>query len=317
MSVIIGCGLAGLIAANTVFQDAMIFEAQKENELKKHKGILRFRSSKIGDALGIPCKKVTVHKNIYSEGKLYDTCSIRLANLYSQKVLGGKISDRSIWDLKTVERWIAPCDLQERLIERCYSRIYFNSPVDNFKQFENNTIISTMPLHVNCKLANINLDFKFKMFKIMVLEFEIPDCNVYQTIYFPDEFLEFPNYEEKSQIYRASITGNKMIIEAKALTAPSWTQIEIVLKAFGLDVEEILNLQIIEKGFEESTQRKIENINDNVRRALIGKLTDDCNVFSLGRMSIWKNILLDDVMQDIYQIKKMIESDYYSMRLLR
>jgi hypothetical protein len=38
------------------------------------------------------------------------------------------------------------------------------------------------------------------------------------------------------------------------------------------------------------------------------RLTHEHNVFSLGRFATWRNILLDDVVDDIVQVKRLLKS---------
>jgi len=123
---IYGAGLAGLLAG-CVFQNAKIIEAAPRHNIS-HKALLRFRSSAVGDAVGIPFRKVRVHKGIWFESR-FQQPSIMLANMYSRKVIG-KLADRSIWNLDPVDRFIAPEDFIEQLVDRCESRIQWETKVD-------------------------------------------------------------------------------------------------------------------------------------------------------------------------------------------
>src|SRR5262245_20189064 len=58
--IIWGAGLAGLLAG-TQFQTATIVEAGPEG-MANHMAVLRFRTSAVGDATGIPFRKVKVYK---------------------------------------------------------------------------------------------------------------------------------------------------------------------------------------------------------------------------------------------------------------
>ncbi len=110
---IIGAGLSGLIAAHA-WPSVPIVEAQSEPQ--PHKALLRFRSNAVSQLTGIEFKKVLVRKGLYSEGE-YKPPTIALANQYSRKVLGRILGDRSVWNLDPVERWIAPENFQERLLD--------------------------------------------------------------------------------------------------------------------------------------------------------------------------------------------------------
>ena len=120
---IIGAGLSGLLAASQ-FPEARIYERWPRETIKSHKALLRFRSDKIGRALGIPFKEVTVHKAIWSEGKFVQP-NPKVCNQYSLKV-AGTIEDRSIWNIDTCKRWIAPENLHDLLLKRFKDRIEWN-----------------------------------------------------------------------------------------------------------------------------------------------------------------------------------------------
>jgi len=314
MTKIIGAGLAGLIAANTAFQDAEIYESQSRATMRRHQGVLRFRSPKIGETLGIPFKKVKVHKSIYSQDRHHSVCNVQHANEYSQKVVG-KLESRSIWNLDTVDRWIAPNDFQDILIKRCENRIQFDTVQTNLNRSE--ILISTMPLQIMSGLAGIITPDRidFKMQKIAAIEFIIPGADVCQTIYFPDTHGEFPDDNEPFNIYRASITGDKLIVESTCIPSRHITnEIDTVLRAFGIMS---LKTQLLSNcpEWQSSRQGKISPIDDQWRKKTIFELSSNHGVYSLGRFATWRQILLDDVLQDVYRIKKFIESDNYDRRV--
>jgi hypothetical protein len=60
---------------------------------------------------------------------------------------------------------------------------------------------------------------------------------------------------------------------------------------------------------------KIRPIDEAVRKRFMLWLTEKFSVYSLGRFATWRNILLDDVVQDVKKIEAMIESgSTYEMR---
>jgi hypothetical protein len=54
--------------------------------------------------------------------------------------------------------------------------------------------------------------------------------------------------------------------------------------------------------------RRDRPIDDALRKQLLFRLTHEHNVFSLGRFATWRNILLDDVVDDIVQVKRLLKS---------
>lgn len=296
MNIIIGAGLSGLIAASLI-HDSMVYEAGPKDHTA-HKALLRFRSSAVGDALGIPFRKVTVRKGIFHEGSFQDP-SIFLANLYAQKVIG-RVSDRSIWNLETTERFIAPENLAEILVERLGGRICWNSKIDGVAGLAKpgNVVISTAPMSVNMRLARMDHPgVIFTHAPVRVRRWRIKDCDVHQTVYFPA--MDIP-------LYRASITGDLLIAEYVEGAHEDTDNLAYIASAFALKSEALERM-------DDTTQRygKIAPILEGDRRRIIRTLTTACGIYSLGRFATWRNILLDDVLNDVYVIKRLMNADGY------
>lgn len=282
--IIYGAGLAGLIAAQH-FPDAKIFD----RGLKKHSAVLRFRSPAVGDALGIEFKKVTVRKAIYYQGKMFNECNIKLANFYAKKVIGRYV-DRSIWNLDTCDRWIAPDDLLYILTDRFKKNIeYIEVKAEEMLQCKDISI-STLPLP-----ALAPNDVKFISQPINIIRYKIPNAAAHQTIYFPDPELD---------VYRASVIDNILIVE---MTLPP--------RRYSLNIPEVFGFEDAHL-IEETTQKhgKILPIDEDWRRAFLYNLTVKHNIYSLGRFATWRNILLDDVLKDVMVIKKLMKTDGYGQR---
>ena len=300
---ILGAGLSGCLAG-ALNKDAQIFEAKSDSTT--HKAVLRFRSPDISEAIGIPFKKVKVYKYIWFEDK-YVPLSPRMMNLYSYKV-SDTFSPRSIVNLETAIRWIAPDDLLDILKEQCKGRIEYNVPLDrNFLKDCQHTldpIISTIPLYVMAKLFELyDGDMTHKFTDIYINQFNIRNCDVYQTIYYPA--LELG-------VYRATISGDTLIIETTfSLVVKEGISFEAVWKSFGLreaDTTQTLTDHKQQNG-------KIMPIDEKIRRRLIFDLTVSHGIYSLGRFATWRHILMDDVYKDIHVIKRLINKDAYEHRL--
>jgi hypothetical protein len=54
---------------------------------------------------------------------------------------------------------------------------------------------------------------------------------------------------------------------------------------------------------------KIASIDDAVRKQLLFALTHNHTIYSLGRFATWRNILLDDVVNDIAAIKRLLKTN--------
>jgi hypothetical protein len=313
---IIGAGFAGLITACAI-PKSTIFEAGSYNE--NHKALLRFRDKSVADLTGIPFKEVTVHKEICHKDIIYHECNISIANCYSNKV-SGVFEDRSIWDLKTVNRYIAPPDFYDQLVDRHTKRICWNAEIvpDTIGMGNTMKIINTAPLPIIMAACGLDSSrFEFKSSGIKVDRYELPQTNVYQTIYFPDEDL---------RVYRASITGDVLIVESiseRDHLDRCWganrydpvREIRIILMAFGLDCvydpSDLPQPKTV-------TQKhgKIIALSKQAREAILYRLTREYNVFSIGRFATWRNILLDDVVKDIEVVKRLMDSSDYGRELV-
>ena len=296
--IILGAGLSGLIAA-AVNPQAKVFEASSRDK-QSHRAVLRFRTSAVGDAVGIPFRKIRVYKNIWVDGKFYEP-NIQLSNLYSHKVANGYF-DRSIWKTEAVERYIAPEDFILRLIEQVGDRVEWETPVQELPK--DHPIISTIPMNAMLKLAGIPVrdGVLFKFSPIRVQRFRVKDADVFQTIYFPSP---------STAVYRASITGNLLIVESVDDMSFLTNDLTEVLDAFGLVDDDI---EVIDKDHKQS-YGKIAPIDEPFRRFVVENLSQQYGVYSLGRFATWRNILLDDVLQDTNVIKKMVNADSYTRKL--
>lgn len=299
---IVGAGLAGLIAAH-IFPGMELTELADE-PTAMHKALLRFRTQEVSRVIGIDFTPVTVRKGIWYNGAFVPP-DIRLANMYSVKCLDGYIAaERSIWKLDPVTRYIAPENLYEQLVDHVGARIHWGTAFDFAAATE--PVISTAPLHVTLTQLGINTGLEFRRSPIVVRRFRVPGCDTYQTVYFPTL---------RHDVYRASITKDLLIVEyalpSRGISQPDGAEtIRDALLPFGLTPECVEEL-------ETSTQRygKIVAVDDIARKQLIGRLTRDHNIFSLGRFATWRNILLDDVVGDAMIVKKLLRASDYERQL--
>jgi len=287
--VIYGAGLAGLLAG-CVFQAATIHEASPPHTTT-HRALLRFRSKAVADAVGIEFRPVCVRKGLWYQNAFHPP-TIQLANWYSRKVTD-QLLDRSIWDLSSVERYIAPENLIEQLIDRCSTRIQWNSPLTAMPAKGDGPVISTIPMSLMVGMTPPPLPppvFRFQ--PIIVRRWRVPTADVYQTVYIPD-----PN----TSLYRVSITRDLVIAEymREADDYDFW-------RAFGLTGDEATPLEVTRQRF-----GKIAPIEDRWRKQFMFHLTQTYGMYSVGRFATWRNILLDDVIHDLAIIKRMINANLY------
>ena len=291
---IIGAGLSGLIAGH-IFHGAKIIECNDRIKTN-HKALLRFRTNKVSQVTGIPFRKVVVYKAIWCNGEFHQP-NPTMANAYSQKCTG-EILQRSIWNIDPCERWIAPDNFADQLADQLADRIVYGVAWNFNEQYDDvETIISTVPMkYLTDKTAPL-----FHHKKIHVYRADLgPIYDVFQTVYFPDK---------KNPIYRATITGRTLIVES----------VEELSNVNMYDVDAVFDISCRKLKFEMTAQKfgKITPIDDNWRRNFIHQLTLQRKIYSLGRFAIWKNILLDDVVDDCYVIKRLIRADAYDNIIIR
>lgn len=302
---IIGAGLAGMLAACR-WPEATIYEAQSRALFKEHKALLRFRDESVSALTGVPFRRVRVDKAIWEGGIIYNECSIHSANRYARKVTGAYTAGRSIWNLTSDTRYVAPEGFQVALLSRFHNRIAWDAKVSAGDISRGNTAqtVSTMPM---ARMLEICGDipppaFNFTKRAINVARYRLPDgTDLHQTIYFP-AFNTF--------VYRASITGDVLIIEAmveppRDYTIPEADELGMVMNAFGLDCDaKLLDKSVQQHG-------KIIDLPENERHHLMHELTREYNVYSLGRFAQWRNILLDDVVKDLDFIDRLMNVSAY------
>lgn len=308
---ILGAGLAGCLAAISN-PKAIILEGNAKPTVS-HKALLRMRTKAVSHLTGIPFKKVTVDKFIYDDDRGYQLTPTPFDIInYSRKV-NSFISRRSITNMDPEVRYIPPPDFHYKLLKMLDGRIKYDSDITSINEItisgsktiydrEGVGVISTIPLPVMLKATNMGGDLDFTTESsdpIYVSRFLIDNCDLYMTIYYtsPD-----------TDVYRATISGDLLTVESMmpidfdAINC----EIDMVYRSFG-DLEIIATL---DQNFKQ-TLGKIRPIDDDDRRNLLFQLTRKFEIYSLGRFACWRQILLDDVVHDIAQITKMINTHPY------
>ncbi len=310
MFTVIGAGMAGLLAAAMLRNECAQITEKAPELPNNHSAVLRFRSSVVGDTVGIEFKKVRVMKashpylNPVADAVAYSRKTNGTATLRSSITGTGEVSDR----------WIAPPDFISRLaaiVDRTTS-IKFGKQVTDFVD-RGHPIISTMPMGALMDVLGYKADVEFRFVDGVNITAELPGFDTYFSLYVPD-----PKYTAS----RVSVTGSKLIIETQGhdINYVRDYQSYIIEAALHLiGVQPAIGLKQL-KDVQVSQQRyaKILPINEKVRRDFIMWASREHNVYSLGRFATWRpNLLLDDVVHDVRQIQRMVNgtSDAYQHTL--
>jgi len=310
--IILGGGYAGLIAA-CMNRHAIVYEAS-ETIRTTHDAVLRFKTDVVSKATGIPFKKVLVDKYIYDDRiSEFVAPNPELNAAYSMKV-SGKIHRRSIMGTGLgLERYIAPRDFLEQMAKKCESRIVSLAQVEGFNEREilfkdedglnrlNIPVLSTIPMPVVCEWIGLHTFVEWTSRKTYSTVFRIEGADVYNTIYFPFG----------SSVYRASMEGDLLKVES---TQPikyfdAWS----AFKLNGwMKNNKISGDSEIVKWNTETPLGKLAPLKDEAfRRQVILNLTKDFNIYSLGRFATWRNIQLDDIVNDVNRINEIVNKDEY------
>ena len=286
--IIIGAGMAGLLAANMLSRRKPQVIEKQATLPNNHSAVLRFRTPIVGDVLGIPFRQVQMVK-----------CPLPWLNpvsdslAYSYKCTGQYRSDRSINAGFVQEtRYIAPPDLIERMAAG--ARITFGAPVLGLEDEPGAPIISTLPMPQLMKMCNYPDIPEFTTISGYNIKANIKDCDAFVSLLIPNPSIP---------ISRISITGNELIVEL-----PMWEQslpeliVSYAVSLLGMDEKKFSDIAVHEQKY-----AKIAPIDNDVRKRFIAWATDHHNIYSLGRYATWRpNLLLDDLVNDVRCIDKWI-----------
>lgn len=302
---IYGAGMAGLLASTMLRRfRPMVFEAQPSLP-DNHGALLRFRSDAVAHQTGQDFRRVRVTKAVKIYGSLCDFATIREANQYSLKVTG-EVRARSVMDLAVADRYIAPDDFISTMARDAIlqmSHPLTKERLEEIRTSGDDHIVSTIPMPVLMSLVNWPTLPQFRYRAIWSVTAELPRIvDVYQTIYYPGP----------QPYYRASITGSRLILEyAEETGTPDKDHAREVLEDFGLS-----GIRYDLHDAKRQEYGKLLPISEAQRQEFILAMTDQYNIYSVGRFATWRQILLDDVVKDLHHVERWItQRNSYHRRL--
>jgi hypothetical protein len=292
--IIVGAGMAGLLAANMLRRHEPLLIEKAPSVPNNHSAVLRFRSSIVGDTLGIPFKKVNMIKTaIPWRNPVAD------ALMYSYKNTGVRRSDRSIVSgLKSEPRYIAPPNLIEQMALAADCFVVFGTEFTSEK-IDGKPIVSTMPMPILMDILKYDPgpNANFTWTEGATLRATILDCDAYVSLLIPDPKFKFS---------RLSITGNELFIEVHKNTSMEEVVISQAASLLGLQLDDFTNVKIKPQKFS-----KINPVDDNIRKRFMHWATTHHNIYSLGRFATWRpSLLLDDLVNDLRLIDHWIRQGH-------
>lgn len=297
--VIVGAGMAGLLAARMLSPRRLVRVVERQPHMpNNHSAVLRFRSSAVGDVLGIPFRRVRVVKAVARwRNPVADSLS------YARKVSGTYRSDRSLpLETEQVERWIAPPDLIARMADGL--NISYGRPWD-FSDRSQGKVISTIPMPALAAALHCDpfRETAFEHRSGVNVRFRIENCHAHVSLYVPDPDLPFS---------RVSVTDDQVIAECPGISdVRSIDPTSVVNEALEL-LGMVEETPVVDGKIDVLRQdyQKIMPIDEGARRQFIYWASTEQNIaFSLGRFATWRPTLLaDDLVKDVRLIEGWIDS---------
>lgn len=307
---IIGAGMAGLVAANMLRRHEVTILERNERLPHNHTALLRFRNLSVSDVTGVPFTRAIVRKGLWDGKKVINEPTLAHINRYSAIVTDGELHDRSVLNLAPAERWVAPREFVELMARDVNVMYNYDVDLDLIKQ-QQCPVISTVPMPIMMKMVEWTTIPEFRYRPVWTIKAWLakPISTICQTLY----------NTEPEEWYRATIHGQEITLEF--MFDPNPYNMGQPLKLVGDAFDRFFNHNhhcdsiVQDCVVNKIPIGKIRPIDDRIRKQFMLHLTEEYGIYSLGRFACWRNILLDDVVQDVKKIEHLMEVGHtYEMR---
>lgn len=315
--IIIGGGIAGLIMGYELtkrgIKDYTILESSSSEQDLLSRSHIYYIHEQIEDI-----KHLLVEKHLqtfaYWKGRFFHRVNPLMANLYSQRITGRNTPTAiNHIDGKSKAGYFPDSgDLQEIIkfyLSNQGGKVLYKSKVigvntkertvalhDVFDYVPYKILINTTPMPMLLDMMKNNgiVEQKFEYSKIYIYKGQsINTQDLYQEIYIP----EF----DDSSFYRMLIYNDTVIAESSEDLGPSGKDLfhNDVKTVFGLTMGRAVDQYELKSG-------RFIPIKDQIRKSIIGELTDKFNIFSFGRYGTWSYKRSDMLPKDAKDLIELI-----------
>ncbi len=299
--IIIGAGMAGLLAGNMLRRRPLQIVERQSSLPNNHHAVLRFRTTRVSEQVHVPFRPVTVFKSIDEPDP------VKAAMLYARKVTGG-YEVRSLINLQPSERYIAPPNLVELMADKLdiaygVDGLAYCSPQQR-EAMGMSPIISTLPMSLLMDALEWTGERpNFNNVPGFTVRAKIRSCDIFATRYYCADI--------NDKLYRASITGDQLIMEfvGDPDTNIGGSDVYDIAEQFGIQEEDISDISEPKA----ARYQKLARLSDEDAKkaqAFMHWATVNYQIYSLGRFAKWQaGLLLDDVVQDVLKIERWIDAN--------
>lgn len=316
-NLIIGAGLSGLMMGYLLKRNFKIIDAAPGPRFGADAPF--YLHAPLG-WLPTQWQEVDVHQNIWNGSQFSKTPTIKDMNDYARKITG-KVIDTSLkfMDGSIKKGFIPSSGGSDQILKDLYDDVEWNvvwgakvvkislddkkvdamcslpgDPSQVKQQYRYKRMISTMPLPALLSLSGQPLPCSFSSDTIYSSSWDVPQNDTMETF----QIIYITSTSHSA--YRASLIGNKIIIESMYAGASEFDEAQLIQSLWGFENCKFNSKATIRPG-------KFHPISEGKRKVIVNELTSKSSVYSLGRYATWQYKRIDHISEDAHSILKMIK----------